>query len=64
MRLAATLRIEAPPADAFALGDVPEVGVTVAPAEGEKCERCWRVLPEVGHRGKDGLCGRCAEAVA
>ena len=61
---AATLRIEAPPADAFALGDVPEVGVTVAPAEGEKCERCWRVLPEVGHRGKDGLCGRCAEAVA
>ena len=34
-------------------------------AEGEKCERCWMVLPEVGTiAGHDGLCGRCADAVA
>src|SRR5690606_4560852 len=45
--------------------DAPDVGVLVTAAEGEKCERCWRVLPEVGRHGKlAGVCGRCAEAVA
>ncbi len=52
------------PANAFALPDVPGVGVIVAPADGSKCERCWRVLPEVGgHAGHAGLCRRCADAV-
>jgi len=60
---AATLKIEAAPAGAFLLPELPEVGVVVNQAKGEKCERCWRVLLEVGHRGKPGLCGRCAEAV-
>ncbi|MGE0120509.1 MAG: isoleucine--tRNA ligase [Dongiaceae bacterium] len=61
---AATLRTGAPPAGAFALPDVPAVGVVVALASGEKCERCWRVLPEVGsHADHSGLCGRCADAV-
>ena len=60
---AATLKLEPPPAGAFTLPDVPEVGVAVALAEGEKCERCWRVLPEVGQHGVEGLCGRCADAV-
>ncbi len=60
---AATLRVATPPAGAFTLADLPDLGVIVAPAEGEKCERCWRVLPEVGHHGRDGLCGRCADAV-
>jgi isoleucyl-tRNA synthetase len=59
----ATLRVEAPPAGAYALPDLPDVGVVVTPAEGEKCERCWRVLPEVGHHGREGLCGRCADAL-
>ncbi len=59
----ATLRAGAAPAGAFVLPELPELGVVVNPAEGEKCQRCWRVLPEVGHRGKPGLCGRCAEAV-
>jgi len=36
----------------------------VRPAEGEKCARCWKVLPEVGtHAAHPGLCGRCADAV-
>jgi isoleucyl-tRNA synthetase len=61
---AATLQTGAPPAGAFTLPDVPEVGVVVALARGEKCERCWRVLPEVGsHADHPGLCGRCADAV-
>jgi isoleucyl-tRNA synthetase len=52
------------PDDAFALADVPEVGVRVSPASGERCERCWRVLPEVGHvAGHSDLCRRCAGVV-
>jgi len=36
-----------------------------APAPGAKCERCWRVLPEVGtHAAHPTLCTRCCEAVA
>ena len=60
----ATLRVEAPPPGAYMLPDLPEIGVVVAPAEGDKCERCWRVLTEVGHHGRAGLCERCTDALA
>ncbi len=41
-----------------------EALVDVQLAIGNKCERCWRVLPEVGHiPGHDDLCGRCAEVL-
>ena len=34
-------------------------------ADGLKCERCWRVLPEVGsNQAHPTLCFRCCEAVA
>jgi isoleucyl-tRNA synthetase len=53
----------AAPEGAFTLEDVPGVAVVPALAAGEKCQRCWQVLPEVsaatGH-----LCRRCADAVA
>ncbi len=50
--------------DVFSLSDVPGIGVATTPADGEKCERCWRVLPDVGqHADAPGTCGRCAEAV-
>jgi isoleucyl-tRNA synthetase len=32
------------------------------PAEGHKCARCWRVLPEV--KAPAFLCERCEDAVA
>jgi isoleucyl-tRNA synthetase len=52
------------PDDAFTLADVPEVGARVSPASGERCERCWRVLPEVGQvAGHSDLCRRCAAVV-
>jgi len=52
------------PEDAFTLPDVAEVGVRVSPAPGERCERCWRVLPEVGVvPGHADLCRRCADVV-
>lgn len=38
--------------------------VEVSPAEGEKCERCWNVLPSVGQSSKHPtLCERCVEIV-
>ena len=57
--------IEGPaPAGAFTLPDVGGVGVVPKKAEGEKCERCWKILPEVGRiADMPGVCGRCAEAV-
>ncbi|MEX5455396.1 isoleucine--tRNA ligase [Acinetobacter baumannii] len=34
--------------------------VQVSAAEGEKCARCWHVLPDVNtHADHPGLCGRC-----
>lgn len=53
------------PAEAFRLEDVPGVAVMVGRADGEKCARCWKVLPEVGaHADHPELCDRCADAVA
>lgn len=58
-----TLSTQAAPADAFRIDGLEGVGVAFARADGEKCERCWRVLPEVtGHAHK--LCRRCDDAVA
>jgi isoleucyl-tRNA synthetase len=53
----------APPADAFALAEVPGAAVTFHHAEGDKCARCWMILPEVGTNKDPNLCNRCAEAV-
>ncbi|MEK0084224.1 isoleucine--tRNA ligase [Benzoatithermus flavus] len=52
-----------PPEHAFTLEDVPGVAVVPALAPGEKCERCWQILPEVSEHD-DGLCNRCRDAVA
>ena len=50
------------PADAFRLEDVEGVAVVSGLSDGDKCERCWRILPEVAtHDGK--ICGRCADTV-
>jgi isoleucyl-tRNA synthetase len=57
--------VAAPPADAFTLPDLPGIGVMVRDAAGDKCERCWRVLLEVGSvRGHADLCRRCADVVS
>jgi isoleucyl-tRNA synthetase len=38
--------------------------VTAAAADGDKCVRCWKILPEVGTRpGHPCLCLRCADAL-
>jgi isoleucyl-tRNA synthetase len=40
------------------------VSVSVSRAEGQKCDRCWRVLPELSRDPHvDGLCARCVGAL-
>jgi isoleucyl-tRNA synthetase len=59
----ATLTTDPAPIDAFQLEDVADVAVVPAAAEGGKCERCWKILPEV-EAASDPVCGRCADAVS
>jgi isoleucyl-tRNA synthetase len=58
----ANLIIAQPPAGAFVLEDVMNVGVVVNISEGQKCQRCWKVLEEVG-KAHDDLCGRCKSVI-
>lgn len=60
-----SLHRETPPADAFRLDDVSGVGVVPAPAEGRKCRRSWKILPDVGSvEAYPDLSPRDARAVA
>ena len=59
------IRAQAPPADAFQLKDVAEVGVVPQMAEGQKCQRSWKISPDVGSvDGYPDLSPRDAAAVA
>ena len=61
---AATLVEGPPPEGAFTLDDVAGIGVVAGLAQGDKCGRCWKVLPEVGDDGEHAdLCHRCVVAV-
>ena len=51
------------PAEAFRMPETDGVAVVFAKAEGEKCARCWKVLPDVGTHTHAGVCARCDEAV-
>jgi isoleucyl-tRNA synthetase len=60
----ATVSTEAAPEGAFRLPEVPGAAAWFQPAIGEKCARCWMILPEVGtHPAHPDLCNRCNEAV-
>ena len=60
---AITVQEGASPEGAFTLPDVPGVGVIVRLAAGEKCQRCWKVLADVGSQNHPGVCARCDEAI-
>ncbi|WP_425049587.1 isoleucine--tRNA ligase [Psychromarinibacter sp. S121] len=51
------------PAEAFRLPEVEGVGVVFETADGEKCQRCWKILPDVGAHKHPGVCGRCDAAL-
>ena len=51
--------------NAVSLEELPGIWVEVAPASGEKCERCWIIEPSAGEEhGHPGLCDRCSGVVA
>jgi isoleucyl-tRNA synthetase len=58
-----SVRAAEAPAGVFALPDVPGVAVLFHPARGTKCERCWKVLPDVGTHRHPGTCQRCSDAL-
>jgi len=51
-----------PQTDAFRLDD-PAIGVVFHAAQGEKCQRCWKILPDVGSHNHPGTCSRCDAAL-
>ena len=51
------------PAEAFRLPETEGVGVVFEKADGEKCQRCWKILPDVGRHAHEGVCGRCNDAL-
>ncbi len=51
------------PAEAFRLPEVEGVAVAFAAARGAKCQRCWKVLPDVGAHDHPGVCARCDAAL-
>jgi len=57
------LSADAAPDGAFTLPDVPGVAVVFREAEGEKCGRCWKILPDVGQHAHKGVCARCDGAL-
>ena len=51
------------PQEAFRLPEVEGVGVVFEMAEGDKCQRCWKILPDVGSHSHAGTCKRCDAAL-
>ena len=52
------------PSEAFRLPEIEGVGVVFEKADGEKCGRCWKVLPDVGKHNHSATCKRCDEALS
>ncbi len=51
------------PAEAFRLPEVPGVAVVFETALGEKCQRCWQILADVGSHKHAHTCKRCNDAL-
>lgn len=60
---ALTLTAATAPADAFRLPEIQGLAVVFELAEGEKCGRCWKILPDVGTHFHPGTCARCNEVL-
>ena len=59
----ANITTDSIPSDAFTMSEVPGVGTLVSLANGEKCERCWKIDPTVGTHNHPGVCQRCDEVL-
>jgi len=47
------------PNEAFRLPEIAGIGVVFELASGEKCDRCWKILPDVGSHAHPCTCARC-----
>ncbi|WP_281983620.1 isoleucine--tRNA ligase [Thalassorhabdomicrobium marinisediminis] len=54
----------AAPEGAFTSDEIAGVAVVFDRAEGQKCARCWKILPNVGTHAHAGVCGRCDSALS
>jgi len=57
------LETGAAPEGAFVIPEVEGVSVVFAKAKGDKCGRCWKILPDVGGHAHSDVCGRCSAAL-
>ncbi len=60
---AVTLNDGTGPKDAFQLPEADGISVTFHKAPGDKCLRCWKILPDVGTHKHPGTCQRCSDAL-
>ncbi|MEO6300458.1 MAG: class I tRNA ligase family protein, partial [Paracoccaceae bacterium] len=51
------------PPEAFRLPETQGIGVVFEKADGQKCERCWKVLPDVDTHKHPHTCARCNAAL-
>ncbi len=58
-----SLTADPAPQEAFRLPEVPGIGVVFEKADGDKCQRCWKILPDVGSHAHPGTCARCNDAL-
>lgn len=58
-----SLTADPAPTEAFRMAETPGIGVVFETAEGEKCQRCWKILPDVGTHALPGVCARCDAAL-
>tara|TARA_R110002110_G_scaffold25867_23_gene95732 strand:+ start:3819 stop:6845 length:3027 start_codon:yes stop_codon:yes gene_type:complete len=63
--ITSALHLTADPApdEAFRLPEVPGIAVVFETAMGDKCTRCWQILPDVGSHKHPGTCARCNAAL-
>ena len=57
----AGISTDAAPDGAFTVEGIENVAVAFASADGGKCARCWKIMPEV--TTEDGICQRCDDVV-
>ena len=55
------LSLENAPETAFSTEEIKGIKIDFQKASGEKCQRCWKILPEVNLQNP--VCGRCNEAL-
>ena len=55
------LSLDKAPKSAFSSEEAMGISIDFLVASGEKCQRCWKILPEVNVA--NSICGRCDEAL-